>query len=313
MASFKPYLACDWDPAKQEYPCGIMPKIDGVRGLNPHGSILGRSLKFHANRHLTSLFSRPQYQGFDGELAAGDECDSDLCRKTSSAASTIEGEYVWTWHVFDLCEMSVAGMPYLERYNMMKTHVEAQQALGKLLDLKVVPLIVVNNENELMEQEDIWLEMGYEGVIIRDLNHKYKHGRGTVREGGYLRIKRFTDMEGEVVRVIEGNENCNTLETNELGYAKRSTHQENMVPNGMVGSYVVKLLTVPKNLEHILRVGQEMVISSGKLTHEERKYYFENQSEFIGKITKFKFFAHGMKDKLRIPTHQSFRSPEDMS
>lgn len=310
---FRPYLACDWDPAKQKYPCGVMPKIDGVRGLNPHGSLVGRSLKFHANKHLTSLYSRPQYEGFDGELACGDETDPDLCRKTTSASTTIDGESIWLWHVFDLCDSGVAHLPYLDRYNMMKDHVTSMHQQGKLMDVKVVPLVVVNNEAELLEQEATWLEMGYEGVIIRDLDHKYKHGRSTVREGGYLRIKRFTDMEGEVVRIIEGNENCNTLETNELGYAKRSTHQGNMVPNGMVGSYVVKLITVPKGLNHLLHVGQEMVIGAGKLTHEERKYYFENQSEFIGKITKFKFFAHGMKEKLRIPTHQCFRSPEDMS
>ena len=42
-------------------------------------------------------------------------------------------------------------------------------------------------------------------------------------------------------------------------------------------------------------------------------FYFQNPDKFIGRISKFQFFLHGMKDKLRIPTHQSFRDVVDMS
>lgn len=310
---FRPFLATDWDSAKQKYPVGIMPKIDGVRGMKPFGELVGRSLKSFANKQVAKVFGSPIYDGMDGELAVGDETDFDLCRKTSSATSKIEGEYVWTWHVFDLCEPNVAHLPYKERYDMLKKYVDECHANGELMDVKVVPLYVVNNEQELLEWENIWLDMGYEGVIIRDLEAKYKWGRSTQREGGYLRIKRFTDGEGEIIRIIEGCTNANEAQINELGQTFRSSHQENMIPNGMVGSFDVRVLTVPEGLEDLIEVGQEMRVGAGRLTHEERKYYFEHPDEFIGKISKWKFFAHGMKDKLRIPTHQSFRDPTDIS
>lgn len=313
MKPFKPQLACDWEQDKLKFPVGIMPKIDGVRGMKPESRLVGRSLKPFANLHLGQLFSASCYDGYDGELAVGEETDSDLCRRTTAATSTIKGEYIWTWHVFDLCAGSVANLGFQERYNMMKAHVDAEHEAGRLLDLKVVPLEIVETMEELLEWENTWLEMGYEGVIIRKLDGRLKSGRSTPKEGYYLRIKRFTDGEGEVVRIIEGQTNNNEARINELGYTYRSTHMDNMSPNGMIGSYVVKVLTVPQGLEHLIQVGQEMTVSAGKLTHEERKYYFDNPNEFIGRITKYKFFAHGMKDKLRIPTHQSFRDPVDMS
>lgn len=315
MKAYQPFLACDFKEKDAVFPLYILPKIDGVRGLNYNGTLTGRSLKKFKNLHLTKLFSKPQYEGFDGELAAGDECDPDLCRKTSSASGTINGEFFWTWHVFDLCSDSVQHLPYEERHAMLKAYVESEQLQGRLMDLKVVPMIKVNSMNELLEQEEVWLEMGYEGVITRKPGQPCKRGRATSREGGYGRIKRFTDGEGTIVRVMEGSSNQNEAQINELGKTFRSTHQDNMVPNGMVGSFVVTILTIPEGLpDHIvLKVGDEMTVGAGRLTHEERRRYFENPDEFIGKISKFKFFLHGMKDKLRIPVHQTLRNPEDMS
>lgn len=313
MAKYKPYLATDWDAEKQKFPCGIMPKIDGVRGQKPLSDLVGRSLKAFANLHVAKVFKASCYDGMDGELAAGNETDFDLCRKTSSATGTIAGEYIWTWHVFDLCEASVRHLPYKERYDMLKAYVDEQHLEGEMMDVKVVPLYVVNTMEELLEWENTWLDMGYEGVIIRDLDAAYKWGRSTQREGGYLRIKRFTDGEGEIIRIIEGSTNENEAQINDLGQTYRTSHQENMIPNGMVGSFDVKVLTVPEGLEAFLEAGQEMRVGAGRLTHEERKYYFEHPDEFLGKISKWKFFAHGMKEKLRIPTHQSFRDPADMS
>lgn len=315
MAQFKPFLACDWKEDEKDFPLYILPKIDGVRGLNYDGNLTGRSLKPFASKNLTALFSKPQYEGFDGELAAGDECDPDLCRKSSSASSTIDDQSTWTWHVFDLCADTVQHLPYEERHAMLLSYVTQEQKEGRLMDLKVVPMIKVHNLNELLEQEAIWLEMGYEGVITRRPGKPCKRGRATQREGGYGRIKRFSDGEGVVIRINEGMSNQNEAQINELGQTFRSTHQDNMVPNGMVGSFVVRLLTVPDKLPAgiILKVGDEMTVGAGKLTHEERKRFFENPDQFLGRISKFKFFLHGMKDKLRIPTHQSFRSQEDMS
>ena len=53
----KPHLACDADINKIKYPCYVLPKIDGVRALVIDGKLVGRSLKTHANKHITYLLS----------------------------------------------------------------------------------------------------------------------------------------------------------------------------------------------------------------------------------------------------------------
>lgn len=93
----KPMLASDWDEEKQRFPVIAQPKIDGLRGLNMYGRLTGRSLKQFKNKHVTSLFSHSALIGLDGEFAAHDQRHPDLCRMTTSALGTIEGEPYVLW------------------------------------------------------------------------------------------------------------------------------------------------------------------------------------------------------------------------
>ncbi|WZL04197.1 ATP-dependent DNA ligase [Escherichia phage KS_A8] len=301
--AFKPHLATDAVEEKIKFPCCILPKIDGVRGLNPDGQIVGRSLKLFKNRHTSAIFSGPQYMGYDGELAAGVETDPDLCRKTTSAVNTIEGEPFLKWHIFDLCAESVAEMGYEARYNMMKDFITTQHAKGELLDLQVVPMYVVKTLQELLYWENIWLDMGYEGIIIRDPEKPYKHGRGTVREGGYLRIKRFIQEDAIVLDIIEGETNLNEATVNELGRTTRSSHQENKVPNGMIGTLVCK----------DVKTGNTINVSPGKLTQEDKIYYWNNPDKIKGRTISYKHFPHGVKDKPRFANFMHFRDESDQA
>lgn len=88
----KPMLATDYVEAKLRFPLGAMPKVDGVRGLNSEGVFFARSMKQHANLYTRAFYSQNIYNGLDGELAAEHECHPDLCRLTTSATSTIEGQ-----------------------------------------------------------------------------------------------------------------------------------------------------------------------------------------------------------------------------
>ena len=64
----KPMLARDWIESKVKFPCIIQPKIDGVRALCIDGKLVGRSLKPFANKYVTQMLSRPEFNGFDGEM-----------------------------------------------------------------------------------------------------------------------------------------------------------------------------------------------------------------------------------------------------
>lgn len=310
--TIKPMLAEDWDESKVRFPLLAQPKIDGVRALNFEGSLTGRSLKRHKNRFTTELYSRAEYIGFDGEMAAAHECDPDLCRLTTSALNTIENSPRTLWHLFDYVTSETIALPYTVRLQYLHRHVEQLRSNGHDR-LQIVPTYHIANLEQLIRMDDMWLDSGYEGTIIRDPNGMYKQGRSTVREGGLLRIKRFIEAEALVLSVIEGETNLNEAKTNELGYIERSTHQCNMVPNGMVGSLRCMVLKdVFDRGKLLFESGQEIVVGAGRMPHEDRIRYFLHQSLIVGQVVKFKTFPKGVKDKPRFPTFQTIRAQSDM-
>lgn len=297
--NIKPTLCCDYEESKIRFPILCMVKIDGVRGINLEGTLTGRSLKKHANKHTTAMFSKPQFQGIDGELAADVWTSSSLCRDTTSAVNRIEGTPTITWWAFDYITEATVDLPYCERLRMLTAHVESINEPS----VKVVPHVVVNSLEELNAFEEDALVQGFEGVILRDILGKVKSGRATVREGSYMRIKRFTDAEAICLEIQEAMQNNNQKVVNALGLSERSSHQENMTPKGMVGSLVCKCC----------ETGETIVVGAGDMDHAMRKHYFDNQDEIVGKIVKYKSFRHGVKSKPRFPTFLSIRAESDMS
>lgn len=303
---FRPIRAVNADLAKIKYPIAVLPKIDGVRGLNPFGTLLTRTLALMPNVHTRELFSHQHFMGMDGELAAGLETDDDLCRKSTSACMSRDGTPTVTWHVFDLCAEAVCDKGYVERYNMLKGYIDFEHECGRLSDVQVVPLEIVNNEQELLEWYEIWLNMGYEGMIGRKIDGKYKWGTATVNEGFYIRFKPYEDTEGTLEDVIEAEENLNEAFEDARGYTKRSTHQENKVGKGMAGALVVKRLDN----------GELARIGPGKLTHPERIDLWNKWKSGEIKpgelIAKFRHFPKGVLVKPRQARFLSWRSKDDI-
>jgi DNA ligase-1 len=312
----KPLLATDYDESKLVFPIGVQPKIDGVRGLTTEGHLTGRSLKKHKNRFTTLRYSLPEYADSDGEIAAQHECHPDLCRITSSALGTIKGEPYTLWHLFDAVNKHVVKAEYYERYKWLENHIKSEHQRGNMQFACLVPMQVVANVADLRLLHARHLDLGYEGTILRNLTGKRKEGRSTVLEGLLLRIKDFIEAEFVITGITEGDANGNDAQINELGQTFRSSHQANKVPNGMIGSFQgtsLGFVTDPQTGLMLIEKDQPLTVSPGKMDHQMRKHYFENQHLLIGKIAKFKFFPKGIKDKPRFPTFVSLRSPEDMS
>lgn len=309
----KTMLACDYVESKVVFPIGVQPKIDGVRGLTPEDRLVGRSLKTHKNKFTTQFYSKPEYLGFDGELAADHETHPDLCRITSSAVGTIEGMPFTMWHLFDALNKHVVKAPYRERHAWLVDHIDSEHFRGNCPNAVVVPMVVINTVEDLRIQHSHFLDLGYEGTILRNLDGRYKDGRSTVLEGLLLRIKDFIEAEFMITSLTEGDSNENKAQINELGNTFRSSHQENKVPNGMLGSFQGIILNdVIYGGKVVLPAGERITVSPGNLDHRARKAAWENPDAYIDKVAKFKFFPKGIKDKPRFPTFVSLRSKEDM-
>jgi DNA ligase-1 len=294
-------LACDADIEKIVFPVLVQPKIDGVRALNLNGYLTGRSLKPHGNRYVASQFSHEIYSGLDGEMFVGCMNDDDLCRKTTSALNSYEGQPDVNWALFDFITDSTIDLPYEIRFQRLCEHV-ADHMSSFPYPIQPILTIRVEHMDDLLHYLEKWQQGGYEGMIVRDPLGKYKQGRSTIREGGLLRIKTFCDAEAEVIGIMEGQTNQNPATIDERGYTARSNHQENMIANGMVGSLLCK----------DLKTEQIITVAAGKLTQDERRYYFENQNKLIGQIIKYKYFPKGVKDKPRFPTFQTIRITSDL-
>jgi DNA ligase-1 len=310
----KPLLAANYVESKVVFPCGAQPKIDGVRGLTTEGGLTGRSLKKHKNKYTTAFYRIPEYAFLDGELAAGPETDPDLCRVTSQVLRTIQGEPFTLWHLFDCLHKHVIHGPYIERYKYLAQKISHEQSQGRMMHARLVPMQICESLEQLLYWDTLWLEMGYEGTIIRGLQALHKEGRSTVTQGQLLRIKRFIDAEAMVVSLEEGTRNENEAQTNELGRTFRTSHQENKVNNGVVGNMQCRMLAdVEYEGEIILRKDQIVTVSPGAMDHCKRKHYWDNPTELVGHVIKFKFFPKGIKDKPRFPTYQAHRDDADMS
>ena len=166
-----------------------------------------------------------------------------------------------------------------------------------------VPHSLVSNLNDLNIYEAKVLELGYEGVMLRSPGSPYKRGRATPTEGSLWKLKTFQDGELMVNHVLEGTTNINMAKQDALGRTVRSKHQDGLIPSNQVGTIV----------GHDCKTGQYLEIAPGKMTQDQRKYYWIAQDHIIGKIVKYKSFAYGSIDAPRFATFQAFRDPEDMS
>lgn len=301
---FKPHLACDAKVEKLGFPVYVQYKIDGVRMLVRDSIATGRSMKKYKNKKMTEYFSQECFNGFDMEIGATYPSDPDLCRLSTSVVNTIEGVLPKFAVVFDFLDESFLeyGDTYSYRMAQLKDYLKHHN-LPDDVEIIVSKQYKIDSQEELEEFYTKALEMNYEGLIIRNQDGKHKSGRCTVKEGNYLRLKPTGDSEGVVLRVEEAYENLNEAKTNELGHTERSTHQENMKPKGMIGALWLK----------DIYSGEEVKVGAGKLTHDLRKYYFENKNEIVGELVKYAFLATGKKDKPRHARYISHRAWEDIS
>ena len=235
MSTFKPMLAsdCEGDVSKLRFPIVVSPKIDGIRCVIVNGKALTRSLKPIPNKALRErLEANTALDGLDGELVI----DGATFQETTSAVMSHDGDSSRVrFHVFDC--INVPASPFHIR--LVSAQMKVRTANTECV--VEVPHVLVNNKEELLGYESDALAAGYEGVMLRDPNGKYKHGRSTLKEGGLVKLKRFADAEAVIIGFEERMHNGNEAYTDELGRTKRSSAQAGKVGRGDLGAFVLSL------------------------------------------------------------------------
>ena len=310
----KPQLANDANLTTLKYPLIVQPKIDGVRALNINGTLTGRSLDPFKGFGITEYWSKPEFRYLDGEMTLGPNPASPdrLCSLTTGALGAFKGVTSMAdvyLHCFDW--LAEPNLPYFQRYEMLKAYVEK-------LDhprVKLVPLHIANNREELDALIARFFDEGYEGVIIRNLDAPAKEGRPSKVKQELVRVKGWMDSEMLVTGFTEGQTNTNEAKTNTLGRTERSSAKDGMVPNGMVGSIHGTMIGDcfhPITGEKLFADGLPITIGTGTMTDAELLDYFKHPEKLVGHPVKFKHLAHGVKSLPRMGNYISHRLKEDM-
>lgn len=286
----KPMLAGTvTDFSKIKFPVLATPKIDGIRCLRVNGRSLSRSFKEIPNRYIQDKMSGLP-DGLDGELVI-----KGGFQKTTSGVMSRDGEPDFEYWVFDWVIGFLAAR-YADRVQF--------NLCNKLPDycVKLIPE-KLHNIGCLQLFESEMLALGHEGIMIRQPDSPYKCGRSTEKEGYLLKIKRFEDAEAVISGFEEQMKNCNELEKDELGHAKRSTSKDGKLGKNTLGSFIVKGIKAFH--------GQEFRIGTGVgLTQELRQEIWDNQHKYWGKLITYKYQPCGTSNLPRLPIFKGFRGDE---
>lgn len=306
---FKPMLAPNNDPLKDpeyfnklRFPLDCSVKLDGIRGVVKGGVVKSRKYIDLPSRQVQRMFGN--WGELDGEVIVGDERDADnVMNLTQSHVMSVDKPHPdVTYRVFDCADLEVANEPFAKRLEYAR---EMVIAYGKAFP-EVAPFVSIvehtrcDTLDELLAFENWALSVGYEGVMMRDPLGRYKHNRGTFKEGLIYKLKRFIDTESRIIGFEEGTTNTNPDIRDNLGNAKRSTAKEGMVLSGTLGKFIVDYQ------------GQELRVAPGAFKHPQRLHIWQNQKAYLGKWLKYRYMAYGIKDLPRFPRAVSFRDEMDM-
>lgn len=299
----RPMLAAPTKPADHanlRFPLLGSPKIDGVRALcrlNPESGkpeLVSRTLKLIPNKYTQQRYARFEYVGLDGELAVGNPYDKNLMQQTTSGVMSEDGEPDVMWHIFDKWDIHE---PYAFRAQRAKSICFVYNEV-----LTWVPHILLRDITQLRAQEEAWVNMGYEGMMLRLGDSPYKQGRSTLREGYLLKVKRFEDSEAVIIGYVEQQRNDNEATLDERGYTKRTTHAAGKTAAGVLGAIQVRDCVS----------GVEFDIGTG-FTAEQRRNLWDGRIHLVGQVITYKHFNIGVVDKPRFPVFKAFRDRRDMS
>jgi DNA ligase 1 len=302
---FQPMLACpieEEDLPNLTYPIYAQYKYDGIRCIIKDGKVLSRKLKPIPNKwireEMLSLF-KDSKDIFDGELIFPGKYNFN---DVQSAVMSEDGiPYNLRLALFDrLLFNGLTQLPNKElEYRLRKPWVDSSCGTFGLY-LFSASTECCQDVLQVLDFEEHAVKRGFEGIILRSPSGVYKYGRSTLKQQYLLKLKRLEDAEGKIISVIEQEHNHNIQTSDERGYAKRSSHQDNKSPSGMVGSFLVEVLSGEFK-------GVETKVSAGSLTHEERIKYWLGRKELIGKVITFKYSKNRTtKDRPLEPRFKSF-------
>lgn len=274
-----PLLAADLfdvdnDFTKVPYPVYASVKIDGIRAFTSPQGLLSRSRKQIPNDHIRRRLRSLDFY-IDGELVAVDSNGKPKTfRETTSAVRSRDGDPDFKFMVFDYVYAPDANDYYYRNVALSQLCAAAPEDF-----IVHVQQTVLKNADDAQTYYESQLASGHEGIMLRGVHAPYKSGRSTLKEFLLTKVKPSETDTAMVIDFVEGTANTNPTFLDETGKTKRSTDAAGLIPNGMLGAFVV---SHPK-------FGTFNVGNGPGLTHLLRQLYWKKRDSLVGNTLQFKY------------------------
>ena len=194
----KPMLATVYDKTRVKFPCFVQSKLDGVRSeiclIGNEVHILSRTGKEYDVPHLKRWAEgHRDLLPLDGEIYNHDELTfQQIC-------SAVKCKSEWTDKLkYVVYDRPVPELTNKERWAEILTDLDiAGDTDGNPIEL--CETHVAHSHEEILRWHDYFVQKGYEGAIIRNMDGKYVEGRSN----NLMKLKRFDTTEFEIVWVHE--------------------------------------------------------------------------------------------------------------
>lgn len=311
---FKPFLAPneEIDLSSIKYPLLVSTKLDGLRLIFYKGLILTRSLKELPNKQLKAKFeplrkfSEDNQIVLDGEIYSheltfqeiisfsmtDDLTDPKTVKKNGGILEIPE-------HLKFYCFDMIGNVGEYEDFSLRHENMEKLISLFPDIALTVGQKRVESKEQVLSFFEEV-LACGYEGLILKDPNGRYKYGRGTVKEGLIYKVKPFETFDAQIIDVVQSTEVNDGVKRiiNELGRSVTSKKKDDRHFIEKASAFMVEYEGKP------LKVTLAMPDS-------EKIEIWGNRASYIGRTIEYKGMLVGAKDVPRHPVMVRFRTDKD--
>ena len=307
MSKLEPMLAPNDIPELKDikWPMFGSKKMDGMRCVIKEGKLLARSMKPVPNQHVAEMlkdaiaYSLKNKVVFDGELYAHKPATfqdiMSCCRSKSNPL--LKG---LKFHMIDMLPLEVwdsgaTNGPFKDNYKAMCALQKAQKFKG----IQVIRQFIIKAQKRAQELLDKWEAADYEGMMLRDPDKGYRHGRATVKQHWLFKVKAFLDYDAKIIEVIEGSKMKAgvTRKVNPLGHREPVIKKGEREPNGKFGKFLLEL-----------EDGVTCEVGNWKgLTHKLRDEIWRDREDYLGRWVRFRGQAVGVKDRPRIPKDLEFR------
>lgn len=199
LPTYFPMLAMEFSDKTEHFPCYAQPKLDGIRCIvfKYKNQIIFQSRNNnifqnfpHLLLELNLLFIKNPNLIIDGELYNHElgfqKITSIVRKKDHPELNKIQ------YHVYDIIDTEKT---YEHRYNYLKNYIKTS------ISLFLVETKFIKNKNEMNDLHNLFINKGYEGIMLRNPNGLYKK---KIRSKDLLKYKLFKDTDYTIVSHHEG-------------------------------------------------------------------------------------------------------------